>query len=451
MRFHAQPDTLMSSSQGKRQDMHAQLTLFEEAPVTTLDLKASRSGTFLDNMALPVHRWFRYSAGFAAQWVEQVLSEWQIGDRRLVLDPFAGSGTVSVVCDTLGIPSIGVEAHPVVSRICKAKLLWATPPERVADFAGRVLKDAQKRKPNTSDYSPLVQRSFDTAALASLDTLKSSWSSLQDKSPESELVWLALTAILRPTSKAGTAQWQYILPNKTKKKVLQPLYAFRQQIEVIKADLRWMQTRAKRSHAEIIAGDARTFADSVPHEVDAVITSPPYANNYDYADALRFEMTFWGDVTGWGDLHDTVRKYLIVSSSQHSSRDRLKAEDLLESEAIQPIRIELAEVIRKLALVREKHGGKKHYHTMVGAYCRDISLVLRQLRLVCRSGARMCWVIGDSAPYGVYCPTERWIAELAMAAGFKRHHFDKLRDRNIKWKNRKHRVPLKEGLLWIEG
>jgi hypothetical protein len=63
----------------------------------------------------------------------------------------------------------------------------------------------------------------------------------------------------------------------------------------------------------------------------------------------------------------------------------------------------------------------------------------------------MCWVIGDSAPYGVYCPVEKWIAELAIAAGFKDYRFDKLRDRNIKWKNRKHRVPLKEGLLWIEG
>lgn len=185
--------------------------------------------------------------------------------------------------------------------------------------------------------------------------------------------------------------------------------------------------------------------------MDAVITSPPYANNYDYADALRFEMTFWGDVNGWGDIHDAVRRYLIVSSSQHSSRERLVLDDLLASETVAPIRTELAQVVHELADVRESHGGKKHYHTMVAAYCRDISLVLQQLRRVCKPGSRMCWVIGDSAPYGVYCPIERWIAELAMAAGFTHHSFDKLRDRNIKWKNRKHRVPLKEGLLWIEG
>ena len=430
--------------------MHTQLTLFDDLAVTP-DLKVSRSGTFVDNMSLPVHRWFRYSAGFAATWVKEVLADWGIKPGHVVLDPFVGSGTVPVVCDTIGVNSIGVEAHPVVARICKAKLLWTSNPDLVGHFAAEVLEHAQDREPDVSSYPQLIHRSFDTEALAALDSLKSAWSSLRDSSPESELIWLALTSILRPTSKAGTAQWQYILPNKTKKKVIHPLLAFQQQIEIIKSDLRWMQTRAKRSHAEIIAGDARTLADSMPQKVDAVITSPPYANNYDYADALRFEMTFWGDVTGWGDLHDTVRKYLIVSSSQHSSRERLKASDLLEVDAVEPIRDELGAVIEQLAKVRETHGGKKHYHTMIGAYCRDISLGLRQLRIACKAGSRMCWVIGDSAPYGVYCPIEKWIAELAMAAGFKQHHFNKLRDRNIKWKNRKHRVPLKEGLLWIEG
>jgi len=430
--------------------LHTQLTLFDDLAATP-DLKVSRSGTFVDNMSLPVHRWFRYSAGFAATWVKEVLADWGIKPGHVVLDPFVGSGTVPVVCDTIGVNSIGVEAHPVVARICKAKLLWTSNPDLVGHFAAEVLEHAQDREPDVSSYPQLIHRSFDTEALAALDSLKSAWSSLRDSSPESELIWLALTSILRPTSKAGTAQWQYILPNKTKKKVIHPLLAFQQQIEIIKSDLRWMQTRAKRSHAEIIAGDARTLADSMPQKVDAVITSPPYANNYDYADALRFEMTFWGDVTGWGDLHDTVRKYLIVSSSQHSSRERLKASDLLEVDAVEPIRDELGAVIEQLAKVRETHGGKKHYHTMIGAYCRDISLVLRQLRIACKAGSRMCWVIGDSAPYGVYCPIEKWIAELAMAAGFKQHHFNKLRDRNIKWKNRKHRVPLKEGLLWIEG
>jgi len=157
--------------------------------------------------------------------------------------------------------------------------------------------------------------------------------------------------------------------------------------------------------------------------IDVVITSPPYANNYDYADALRFEMTFWGDVTGWGDIHDAVRKYLIVSSSQHSSREKLKVNDLLDEDAVQPIRNELSAVMQQLAEVRERHGGKKHYHTMIGAYCRDISLVLRQLRIACKPGSRMCWVIGDSAPYGVYCPIEKLDCRTCSSSWFQKLSF----------------------------
>src|SRR3990170_3433810 len=163
-----------------------QLTLFDDVAEAPADLKLSRSGTFVDNMSLPIHRWFRYSAGFAAPWVEKVLADWGIKPGHVVLDPFVGSGTVPVVCDTLRVNSIGVEAHPVVARICKAKLLWTCDPERVGRFATEVLKHAQDRKSAVSSYPQLIHRSFAIDALESLDNLKLSWFSLQDSSPESE-------------------------------------------------------------------------------------------------------------------------------------------------------------------------------------------------------------------------------------------------------------------------
>jgi hypothetical protein len=427
------------------------LPLFEKIAITPSDLKTSRSGTFVDNMALPIHRWFRYSAGFSAEWVEQLLKDWKLDSNQLVLDPFAGSGTVSITCEKLGLTSIGVEAHPVVARICQAKLYWATSVERFAKLAEQISHDARHMKRENLEHPILIQRSFDPELLAYLDALKSAWHLNNDQSPASELVWLAITAILRSCSKSGTAQWQYILPNKTKKKVLHPEIAFQQQVKMMKFDMQWMQSQTNKSYATLIAGDARSFGKALDKEVDAVITSPPYANNYDYADALRFEMTFWGEVNGWGDIHDKVRQHLMVSSSQHSSKERLRADELLSSPILESIRPELTEVVNRLAIERESHGGKKHYHTMVAAYCRDIALVLQELRAVCRPGAHMCWVIGDSAPYGIYCPIDTWIGELALAQGFVSYRFEKLRDRNIKWKNRKHRIPLKEGLLWIEG
>src|SRR3954454_2055789 len=51
---------------------------------------------FTTNMALPVHGWFRYSAGFSAQWVAAVIGTARSRRRLRVLDPFVGSGTTLI-------------------------------------------------------------------------------------------------------------------------------------------------------------------------------------------------------------------------------------------------------------------------------------------------------------------------------------------------------------------
>jgi hypothetical protein len=88
---------------------------------------------------------------------------------------------------------------------------------------------------------------------------------------------------------------------------------------------------------------------------------------------------------------------------------------------------------------------------MVACYFLDIAQVWRSLRRVCRPAARVCFVVGDSAPYGIYVPVIEWMGLLAKAAGFESFEFEKTRDRNVKWKNRKHRIPLCEGRLWVRG
>ena len=88
---------------------------------------------------------------------------------------------------------------------------------------------------------------------------------------------------------------------------------------------------------------------------------------------------------------------------------------------------------------------------MIACYFLDLAQVWLALRRVCKSPSDVCFVIGDSAPYGTYVPTIDWLGKLAVAAGFQSFAFTKTRDRNIKWKNRKHRVPLCEGQLWVKG
>jgi hypothetical protein len=299
---------------------------------------------------------------------------------------------------------------------------------------------------------PLLRKCFTPDFFYKLDALRNIFLAEFDHGkPESEIIWLCITSIIRACSTAGTAQWQYVLPNKKKSKVLDPFEAFTLKMEQIIKDISFAKQHNWISNAEILNTDARAPEYTEKGIFDLVITSPPYPNNYDYADATRLEMTFWGEIKRWRDLHSAVRQYLLRSCSQHSAKDNLQLDNLLEDPVLKPIYNELKKACKELEKVRLTKGGKKTYHTMAAAYFKDLGDVFHALRSLCKRGSKICFVVGDSAPYGVYLPVDKWLGELALSAGFKSYSFEKIRDRNIKWKNRKHRVPLHEGRLWIKG
>ena len=426
-------------------------------PVTKQTKLNGRSGTFVDNMLLPVHRWYRYSAGFSAEWVRETIQGYQKrhGDSKIsVLDPFAGVGTTLVACSSENIIGRGFENHPFIHRLAVAKLYGiGVDPSTLCELFETFMGTLPARHYEYSGGPPLLAKCYTPETLQELILMRNHFLDRFDmRTHESELLWLAITAILRPCSNVGTAQWQYVLPNKKRPltSVSQPVTALRKKVQEIIGDIRRVQLEGWGECSRIDLTDARN-PDRLEQTFDLVLTSPPYPNNYDYADATRLELTFWGEVDGWGDLQYVVRRHLIRSCSQHATADKLVLDEVLNDSVLDPIRQELSLACRELEQVRRTKGGKKSYHTMAAAYFRDMSLVFHALRKLCRKGATMCFVVGDSAPYGVYLDVDRWLGKLAISAQFKSYSFEKIRDRNIKWKNRKHRVPLKEGRLWIEG
>ena len=411
-----------------------------------------RSGAFTDNMKLPLHRWFRYSAGFSAEWAEEVVSNVSQGKKIKVLDPFCGSGTTLLAAAKCGSPSTGFETHPFVARIASIKMNTHIDPELLEKCSEAVILEAGEIKTSkTKSSSPLITKCYDLETLSSLEALRHAYMKLEQEGKLGDVgnhIWLAITCILRECSGVGTAQCQYVLPNKTKSKVREPFDAFKSRIRMFLDDLILARDILSETGV-VLQTDARNPECS--DIFDLVVTSPPYPNNYDYADATRIEMTFWEEVASWGDLHQAVRQYLIRSCSQHSAAEKLALTDILSNEANSPIRTELTRVCNELDEVRHGKGGRKTYHTMIAAYFTDLAKVLLSLRRLVKPGGQLAFMIGDSAPYGVYAPCDKWISELAISAGFRTCTFEKTRDRNIKWKNRTHTVPLKEGILWIEA
>ena len=323
------------------------------------DLREQASTTFIDNMRLPIHRWFRYSAGFSAEWVKEIIRQYAKRG-SMILDPFAGSGTTMVAANEMMFPSIGFEKQYFVHRIANIKLHYTFNIDHARKLYNEVIHSPILNDFDFDEQPNLLKKCYTPEMLNMLISMRNTYIKIADNTFESEILWLAITAILRSTSHAGTAQWQYIQPNKKKKNVIDPRTAISQKFNEILQDIQLFNEKNITARAEILNHDAREILHDYVKFFDILITSPPYPNNYDYADATRFEMIFWNEICGWGDLQTKVRNGLIRSCSQHSAAEKLDLDTILNDPLLIPICDELTAVCKTLEQVRLEHGGKKH-------------------------------------------------------------------------------------------
>lgn len=145
---------------------------------------------------------------------------------------------------------------------------------------------------------------------------------------------------------------------------------------------------------------------------------------------------------------DGVRAGMIVATTQQSARvgaDRASA-SLKKRPRVGP---ELDSLTRRLRSERERRERGKEYDQVLPAYFADLVRVLSHLHRHTSPGAICAWVIGDSAPYGVYVDTPRLVGEVAGEVGFELIDDVKVRSRGLRWRTNgaRHQVPLTERLI----
>ena len=55
-----------------------------------------------------------------------------------------------------GVAAIGVESHPFVARVARVKIDASLQAQRFKDYSARILKEAEKIKPDLNGYPPLI-------------------------------------------------------------------------------------------------------------------------------------------------------------------------------------------------------------------------------------------------------------------------------------------------------
>ncbi len=438
----------------------AQPRLFEPtSPAQELDI--SKLGTFQDCLKAPVHRWFKYPAGFSYRLVEVLIDELGLNHRCWILDPFVGCGTVSVVTKMRGVNSVGIEAHPFVHWVAKVKCFWEFDLVRLQRKLDEMLRiigsltksvlDAQ----DLSEFPELVRKCFSEMNLRKLKFIRDTILAFDLTQQERDLFLLALADTLRSATKAG-AGWPYIAPSEYHAKHERDAIAvFSETAQMFVQDLKEVQASKAKVDVicELLPHDAREPYPLGDESIDLVITSPPYLNNYDYADRTRLELYFFGWAKSWRDITEKIRERLIIAATTQIRRTDFSDNPLDEEirSLSSSVYDELQKKISQLSKWRRYKSGKKSYDLMVAGYFNDMVKVLKQVYRVLKKGAQFVMVLGDSAPYGVYIPTDKYLGEIGLGLGFRRYTIQTLRLRGNKWRDnpQRHKVPLREVILTL--
>lgn len=421
-------------------------------------------GTFKDSLKAPVFNWFTYPAGFSYKAVKYSIQEEKLGKGSVIYDPFMGSGTTNLVAKTMGINSIGVEAHPFVYPIAKCKMNWDINEKSVAknldiianSITSDINDDDKVLEIVTNEFPELILKCFLPRTLYEIMLIRDHIRTI--KSEDVKLFMrVALIATLRDVSIAATG-WPYIAPNKIKVTSLskEGFKTYRKRCLDMLNDLSEIRDQSSDadSNHNLILGDSRyTELLIADMSVDHIFTSPPYLNNFDYADRTRLEMYVMGDAKTWGDITSSVRTKLITSATTQIDRSDEKYRFL--DDFIRDCPEEYAfldNAVNELSKIRLTKGGKKSYDLLVLGYMNDLYLVLKECYRVLKNGCSAKFILGDSAPYGVHIPTDELIGKIGVNVGFSSYDIDVLRTRGDKWKDnpQRHGVALRESIVTLK-
>jgi hypothetical protein len=381
---------------------------------------------FTSNINEHIHRWAPYVQGFSAIFVQSIFDRYKREYHHpVVLDPFAGCGTVLVQAKLNGYRSLGTELNPLLQFIAHTKLnCWDISPIHFLKTYNSLRKEYICSAPSFLKSSS----QFRKPVLQNLERINGGIQALRATTERQkkvkDLLKLAFSAILVDCSNLKRSPCLGYVKNKWVDDS-SPFVLFNQKVHAIADDLSLIQSQYK----DFIGTESKVAlanAMDVKHhkKFDMVITSPPYMNGLDYVMNYKIEMGWLEFVHSLRELKsikdsmvvcDNVSKGLIKRFSDSSSYTNSWLENVKDS---------IDKNIKRRGFYR-----REDMSCIVQKYFDDLFRVMKNVTASLKSGGRFILVVGDSLIADVYIPTDLLLARIGLDLGLEIERVEKARER----------------------
>ena len=363
------------------------------------------------SQTIPFQQWRNVKEAFTPELVARAINESPIAVRRCI-DPFGGSGTTGLACQFLGVHPVIVEVNPYLADLTEAKLTSYPSTRVLCRDLGDVLRTC------VNDLAGDIDRHFSAAPSTFVEPGKDGrWifskevaerlaaliETIDKLDGESRnLFKVLLGGILNEVSNVVVSGKGRRYRRSWRERVVPPEQVttlFSCSVRAAIQDICRFGYRAVNSY-QLMRGDSRTSLVGI-EPCELAVFSPPYPNSFDYTDVYNVELWTLGYLDS-PNANSTLRSSTLSSHVQKFKEGNRHAPTDSQT---------LSEVIEELHS-KDSELWDRRIPKMIGAYFRELLVVLDQLSHILVKGGTAWIIVGDSSYAGVQIPVGKILEEL---------------------------------------